>query len=369
MRTIHARSLRRATAVGLALAAVLTACSSDTADPSEDDTPSATEAGEPASTETDTGSEPADDAEWQSIVEAAQEEGAVTIYSGQGAEQLDQFAAAFEEEYGIEVEAIRGIDADLIPRVEAEMETGGVADIYFAADLGWVQEKDAEGWFLEPVGPNIIDNPDYDFAERAPEGTYFEASAAVLTFAWNTELYPEGITDYPDVLAPELAGGQIGVVDPSAPSLVDFYLYLEEEYGESFVDDLAAQEPRIYPSALPMVEALIAGEISVATFVVPPTPQIEAGAPIDYGFPPKVMGYRYNGLILESAPHPNAAQVVANYMLSEEGQTLIARDFAAAVPDIEGSFAVIDDVRKQDPEALTADAVRAYQERFDQLFR
>ena len=47
------------------------------------------------------------------------------------------------------------------------------------------------------------------------DGNYFEVGAAVLTFAWNTDLVPDGLTDYPDLLDPALAGGKIGVIDPA----------------------------------------------------------------------------------------------------------------------------------------------------------
>ena len=81
---------------------------------------------------------------------------------------------------------------------------------------------------------------------------------------------PDGLTDYPDLLDPSLAGGKIGVPDPAiGPALVDFYLWLEEKFGEEFVADLAAQEPRIYPSSLPIGEALQSGEISAGAFAAP----------------------------------------------------------------------------------------------------
>ena len=64
----------------------------------------------------------------------------------------------------------------------------------------------------------------------------------MLTFAWNTDYVPDGLTDYPDLLDPSLAGGRIGVIDPAiGPSIVDFYLWLEENFGEEYV---ASWRPR-----------------------------------------------------------------------------------------------------------------------------
>ena len=64
------------------------------------------------------------DAEWEAIVTAAQDEGKVTIYSSQGLDQLNDLAERFNDEYGIELEVVRDIDSALIPKVEAEQQTG-----------------------------------------------------------------------------------------------------------------------------------------------------------------------------------------------------------------------------------------------------
>lgn len=67
--------------------------------------------------------------------------------------------------------------------------------------------------------------------------------------------------------------------------MVDFYLWLEESFGEDYVEQLAAQQPRIYPSALPIGEALISGEVSAAAYAAPTqlVPAAESGASVDFG--------------------------------------------------------------------------------------
>lgn len=311
----------------------------------------------------------ATEAEWEEIVAAAQEEGSVTIYSSQGLDQLNALGEAFEEEYGISVEVVRAIDADQLAKVEAEHDTGnGVADVLAQATGSWSVEKAAAGWFTPFVGP-AMDNPDYNKAINvSPGGEYFVSSGAVLTFGWNTELWPDGLTDYDDLLNPDLAGGKIGVIEPAAGSIVDFWLYLEERFGPEFTAQLAAQEPRIYPSSLPMAQALTSGEIAAASFVQVLTDEKEAGAPVESGLADEVWGALFQTSVLATAPHPNAAQVLANFMITPEGQAAIARKAAAALPDIEGTVTVTDNVRRQDLAKLTPDFVAEYQATWDQLF-
>ena len=67
----------------------------------------------------------------------------------------------------------------------------------------------------------------------------------------------------PTCSIPRSPAARSACIDPAVgPAVVDFYLWLGGEFGEDFVDDLAAQEPRIYPSSLPIGEALASGEIS-----------------------------------------------------------------------------------------------------------
>ena len=206
----------RAATTGAAAATTAASARPDTADASSD-TASTDEAG--ATTDSAGGATPApagvSDAEWEEIVAAAQEEGKVTIYSSQGLDQLNDLAGRFKDEYGIELEVVRDIDSALIPKVEAEQTTGsGIADVIAQASAAWAEQRGAEGWFVAPVGP-AFDDPAYDRAADVSDLGYFTSSAAVLTFGWNTDQYPTGLTDYSDLLDPELAGGRIGVIEPS----------------------------------------------------------------------------------------------------------------------------------------------------------
>jgi iron(III) transport system substrate-binding protein len=349
-------------------AAATTEAPTDTAGAVTDTTEAAAVTTETAGTET---SAPAgiSEADWDAIVTAAQEEGKVTFYSSQGLDQLNDLAQRFSDEYGIELEVVRDIDSALIPKVEAEQQTGsGIADVIAQASASWSEQRGAEGWFVAPVGP-AFDDPAYDRAANVSDNGYFTSSAAVLTFGWNTDQYPTGLTDYSDLLDPELAGGRIGVIEPAAPSIVDFWLYLEENYGEDFVTQLAAQEPKIYPSSLPMAQALTSGEISAGSFVQVLVDEKEQGAPVDSGLADQVWGARFNTSILQVAPHPNAAQVLANFIITEPGQEAIARKAASVLPDVPGTVTTVDKVRVQDLTVLTPEFVADYQAKWNDLFK
>jgi iron(III) transport system substrate-binding protein len=74
-------------------------------------------------------------------------------------------------------------------------------------------------------------------------------------------------------------------------------------------------------------------------------------------------------MVLASGPAPNAAQLFANFMVTPEGQSIVMANAGSVAVDSEGTVAYNADVREQDLSKLTPEAVTAYQQRFDSLFR
>jgi iron(III) transport system substrate-binding protein len=312
-----------------------------------------------------------DTAAWDAIVAKAKQEGKVTIYSSQGLDVLNDLAAKFKDKYGITLEVVRGIDSELIPKVDAENQTGkNVADVFAFASAQWGVDNAAKGMFVAPAGP-AFDDPAYNKASNvSSDGTQFISTAAVFGYAWNTDRYANGMKGYADALDPELAGGKVGVIDVHTSTvLVDFYQYLEAQMGPDYLTKLAAQKPKIYPSGLPMAQALTSGEIAATVYAGALVDEKAKGAPVDYGLPDKVWGARFNTVILKAAPHPNAAQVLADFMITKEGQEALARKSASVLPGITGAVTTVDKVAKQDLTKLTPDVVAAYQAKWDAMFK
>jgi iron(III) transport system substrate-binding protein len=302
---------------------------------------------------------------WNDVVAAAEKEGKVTIYSGQGTDQLNALAAKFQEKYPkIKVEVVRGVETALAPKVEAEARTGkGISDLFVTTDRNWIEAN--KGNFVAPRGP-AFDDPAYKKAENVLANNAFVVTAAVLTYAWNTERFKGKLADYSSLIDPALAGGKIDIPPIKGATFVDFYSYLEETYGADYLKKLSAQKPRLYPSALPMAEALSSGEISAATFVQPQVDEKEAGAPVEWGVANPSWGARFQGTLLKSAPHPNAAQVLADFMITKEGQEAIARKAGSVLPDTPGAVAYTEDVRK--PSTKTPAEIKDYEQKLAELF-
>jgi iron(III) transport system substrate-binding protein len=362
------KSRTKIVAVGAAaVLAVLTACGSSGTTASTS-SPAAGSAASGSSAAGASGSA-ASSADWDSVVAAANAEGKVTMYSSQNPTNLDALKAGFEEAYpDITLEYVRGVDADGATKVQAEKDTGaGTGDVYVTASMGWITDTGEPGGFAVPVTGPAFDNPAYDAAKSVIDDKFFLIGAAVLGMGWNTELFPQGLKTYDDLINPEL-DGKIGITKPTSGAYTDFYAFVIKQTGVDFMKDLAALNPKIYPGTLPISQALTSGELAAALVVQPLIAEKESGAPVDWVLPDPAWGARWNAMVLSAAPNPNAAQVLANYMVTPEGQEAMSAGYGAALPDVPGSTANAQEVAQQDPALQTPEAVAAYLTEWQALF-
>jgi iron(III) transport system substrate-binding protein len=307
-------------------------------------------------------------AQWARVIAAAKREGSLTLYSSQDPRGLQALADKFKAKYGISVTFNRQIDSVLAQQVTAEQGTGNVkADLWVIASKPFVLGGLKNGWATDARGPDLFDKR-YDRTKYAKPGKAFAVGAAVQGIGWNTQQVRGTLSDYPDLLNPALQG-RIGVVAPSGPSLVDVYLMLEEHYGKDYVRKLAAMNPKIYASTIPMQQALASGEIAASALVGAQLLDLKAqGAPVNFVLPRKgAWNAPWFAMVLKRAPHPNAAQLMASYMVTPEGQAAVNRGYGAVLKNVSGTFYV--PLRQQKLSNLTPQKVQAYQAYWDSLFR
>lgn len=309
------------------------------------------------------------DGSWDDIVAAANAEGSVHLYSTQHPENLEALKVAFHEQYPhIQLEFTRGSDVELNPRVETENRTGrGTADVHMSSDPAWISAAAESGDFSTAFRGPASDDPAYERDRSVLGDRLFLTSAAVFTLGWNSDALPAGLQSPEDILDPALTG-RIGVTNPSGfAAVVDQYQFFDKNWaGGDFDARLAALEPRIYPGALAVAQALTSGEIVASPMVQPLVREIEAGAPVGWALPDPAWGTPWYSHVLSAAPHPNAAQVLADFMVSKAGQVALSKGYASALPDVPGAVARAQDIPMPDTAALTPDALAAFQQQWEQ---
>lgn len=308
--------------------------------------------------------------EWSKVVEAANEEGEVVVYGVMNAALVTTLPEAFHKAYPeITVTYVRLSPADIEARLSAEIASGNMIADAFDNLQNIVVDGFADQDALMPLAFPSLDDSEYD--RGANQRTRYSAylGETPYAWAWNTNLLPEGITSWQDFL--DLDRSLVGVTDPSiGPAVASLYMASEapDVAGEGFLDELlAGDNPQIYAGSNPAVTSLAAGEIA-AVLPVPVANVVtakDAGAPVDF----KLYDGSYTiptELGILEGPNPNAAQVWANWLLSEEGQEALgAGGYSPILPvptlfETEGVSFVRD-------EPLPEDDFVAFQQRWNEM--
>lgn len=310
--------------------------------------------------------------EWAEVVDAANEEGEVTVYGVMNPAYIEKMPAAFQEEYpDIKVTYVRLGPADLTARLDAEVAAGNAgADAIDNLDHPTFDSYADKGVLMSLAVPAL---GDADFDREKYQRTPYVATAsdAAYAWAWNTQLLPEGISSWDDLLDvnPEL----VGVTDPSiGPTVTSLFQMIEtrEQAGADFLDELVADgKPQIYPGSNPQVAALAAGEVS-ASLPVPAAVvalQKAAGAPVDYRLPAEAPSIPNEIAVVKTAKHPNAALVYTNWVLSEAGQEVQAQSGFLAVRDGVTQDVDVDGSTLSEIPQIPADEFTAFVQRWNEL--
>jgi iron(III) transport system substrate-binding protein len=325
----------------------------------------------------------AGDAEWQGIVEAAKKEGRVVFYSGLPEKQHEMIADGWAEVYpDIKLEIVRVQTRELGARIEVESK-GGVGGADMIQSNSWLvwdpleaagQLRTVESPWLEARAELLAAKPEL----RMTDNTVIFTSLPYL-IAWNKTLVDKPITSYQDLIdrADEFRG-QVGAPDFLGVASRSWYAQLEEkltgldlpaelEKGNNLPDGYlrkyGALDPVIRDTALPLTQAVAAGEIKATIYTVASiVDELKAaGAPLETVLPSDAVVVNALAFGLPTwGEHPNAAQVLADFLLSPEGQKATnALDMIALDDDVPGSAGGPDDLevpRRQlsDPDFLAS---------------
>lgn len=252
----------------------------------------------------------------------------VRVYSVAAPSQNQRLEDAFNASHpDINLKITRGA-SDLVPKVDAEIATGADgADIFIMSGDSWFLRNKEN---LVPVqGASAESYPDWGVDGFAPIVSYSPFSMIL----WNTDTFPAGFKTWQDLLAPEVAN-RVGVRDTMSAVLAAYLQYLQDKNGMDYLPELAEQNPKFYPSLIPMAQAVASGEIGVAYTASPAVVRdlVNRGAPvaatlIEDGFAsPFIAG------VLEKSPRQDDAQIVMDYLLSPEGQQVFNGDGDAGSP-------------------------------------
>ena len=138
---------------------------------------------------------------------------------------------------------------------------------------------------------------------------------------------------------PAALKGRIGIVDP-VRNEVAFMGYSQDLIASvdstRLYQEIARSNPRVYGSNRALLNALAAGEIDLAYNILGSYP-LNSNAPVVEGILPRdyLVTVSRIAFVARNAPHPAAARVFLDFLLSTAGQRLLAAEHLGAVrPDV-----------------------------------
>jgi iron(III) transport system substrate-binding protein len=279
-------------------------------------------------------------AEWEKTVKAAEEEGALVIYLTQSLEPVfrDNFQKKFPK---IKVTLVTGRGPEISQRIMSERRAEKFAvDLYISGSTSPRIFHHAK--ILEPVKPllllpEVVDGSGWYEGKHHyndSENRYifvFEGTPRSGDITFNTKVVnPAEIKSYWDLLAPKWKG-KIVSVDPLQPGPINaaqIFFYKHPDLGAEFVRRLYADtDITILRSNEQLMDWLSAGKYAFGLGARDVDNAMLQGLPLMQFLPGSLKEgssvTAYNGTLsyFNRAPHPNAAKVAVNWILSREGQT------------------------------------------------
>ena len=280
--------------------------------------------------------------EWQRVVEAAKKEGQLALYGGQEITHPD-IVAAFNKEFPfIKVISATGRAADLMTRIVAERRADRyLADVMASGPNG--PRMLYLGKALDPIAPafilpEVIDGSNWYGGKHwyaDPENQHifmFEGTINSTGLSYNTKMMSPGdIKSIWDLLAPKWKGKLLGM-DPrsSAPPTPVLILYHRADVGPEFVRRLYKEtEITLFRDRAQGTNWLASGKFPLCLLCRDIDKAAKQGLPVEDIAPDQLKeGASIGGggssvvVLINRAPHPNAARVFINWYLSRQGQTV-----------------------------------------------
>ncbi len=288
---------------------------------------------------------PAGQDDWDQILAAAKKEGKVTVIIPVGREAQDALTEPFQKRYGIQVEFWADRGAGIAPRVSAErgaskymwdvVVTGTTTGLAALIPMGALDPLEPALVLPDVKDPKLWRGGAFEFADPGRRMLVMTPFQRGTLFVNPNLVKPETFKSYKDLLDPKWKGKMV-MDDPrrAGPGQATFtFFYMHPELGPNFIRALGRQELLILRDFAQEVDEVGRGKypILIGTADANAEERMRQGVPVAIVDPRQLKEGSdvspANGCValFNRMPHPNAAKVYINWLLSKEGQTVFAR--------------------------------------------
>jgi iron(III) transport system substrate-binding protein len=274
------------------------------------------------------------------LIEGARKEGQVVFYASMEAQSAQRLTVDFEKKYPfIKVTATRIGSERMATRLVAEAQARKVqADVVNQSgfDFYGVLQKGVFDIYNSPERAALA--PEY----KDEKGLWVMNAATLNVIGYNTRLVPAaGVPkSFWDLTDPKWKG-QLLMDENESKWMAGMMTHYGEAKTVELLRKLATQEIQFRVGHTLIQTLAAAGErpIVVVAFANGVERLKKDRAPIDWVAVEPIIGLTFGLALVKDAPHPNAAKLFIDYLLSKEGQEIIAdagyyvprRDVAAPI--------------------------------------
>jgi ABC-type Fe3+ transport system substrate-binding protein len=315
----------------------------------------------------------------QQLIEGARKEGKVILYSAAIVNQaLRPLADAFMKKYPfVKLTYWRGDTEEIVAKISAEVRANNVvADLVEGTGVG---ELAVEAGLTVPFStPAANDLPEI---YRDPRGNWASTRVSYFSIAYNTKLVaPDQVPrTYDDLLDPRWKGKlawRIGTSSGTPLFISSIRLARGEEKAAEYFAKLAQQKIINFGSgsARTLVDRVIAGEFPIALNIFAHHPLISKakGAPVNSQLLAPVPTTAGTMVVPKGVRHPFAAMLLADFILSKEGQQIFAKaeyfPVRADVPPLDVLAPIVPKTAGVEELFVSSEQLNRYTQRSQQIF-
>jgi iron(III) transport system substrate-binding protein len=256
------------------------------------------------------------------LLQGAKREGVVSLYTSLAPNESRPLAEAFEKKYGVKVDLWRALSDKVVQRAVTESQARRYAFDVVETNGPEMEMLAREKLLAEFHSPYIADLPKNAIPVHR---TWMPDRMNFFVVGYNTAKVKraEIPATYEGFLDPKWKG-RIGIEATDAEWMATLVKKWGNDKGMDFFRKLAAMKPDMRKGHILLAELVAAGEVPVALTLYPSSVAAlkHKGAPIEM-VPVQPVAARPQGIgLARNAPHPNAALLFVDFVLSPEGQKL-----------------------------------------------
>jgi iron(III) transport system substrate-binding protein len=256
------------------------------------------------------------------LLEGARKEGTVVLYTSLATTESVPVTQAFEKKYGIKVELWRALSDKVVQRTITEAQARRNAVDVIETNGPELEMIAREKLLSEFYSPYIADLPPYALPSHR-QWVSDRMNFFVVAFNTNKVKREELPATYEAFVDPKWKG-RLGIEATDSEWLAALIKQWGEERGMAFFRKLAEMKPDMRKGHVLLAELVAAGEIQVGLTVYNANAESmkRRGGPIDWVPVEPVIARPQGVAVAKNAPHPHAALLFAEFLISPEGQEL-----------------------------------------------